>query len=841
MVKWIDIVVVAVLYIATAKLGQLLAVPPGNITPVWIPSGIILAAVLIRGYHVWPGIFIGAFVGNVWAYFNFESGTTIMLSIFAGAANGFGDMLCAVIGAYLIIWSTKTRYPLNRAEDTVKFIFYGAIVGSLVSALLGVASLNIAGFIPWNDFGYILATWWTGDAVGVIILTPIFLSWINNQKKLRFGIEELIFLFLLLFTGAFCFEILNFSLPFKLPLFIILPLLMWSAFRLDQRITYMAILLISIMAILVTALGHGRFSDQEINQALIELQLFIVFMAITILILRAVIAERQKARNSLQIEHDDLERRVDERTAELYESEERSRILVENAPEAIVVMDMDQQCFVDVNGKTEKLFILSKNDLLSMNPADISPPVQPDGRPSMEVVQEKLQLAMQNKMPVFEWVHRNSKGIDFLCEIRLVRLPSKNKRLVRGSITDISERKQIENERINLEKQVQHAQKLESLGVLAGGIAHDFNNLLMVIVGNVDLALLTMPSQTPGRKHLLEIEKASERAAGLAKQMLAYSGKGKFTIETINLNEFVLEMGHLLEVSISKKASLIYNFAADLPSFDGDATQIRQIIMNLITNASEAIGDMSGEIHLITGVMDCSQAFLESTNSELQVGLNKPLLEGKYIYIEVKDTGCGMDAETQAKIFNPFFTTKFTGRGLGMAAVMGIVRGHLGAIKLESKESEGTVFKVFFPVKSELRKNEMDKSEEEDHKIWCGSGTILIVDDEETVRAVGKLMVERMGFSVLLASDGKEALDVFAEHHNEIDCVLLDFTMPFLNGDQVFMEMREIQPEVKVILCSGYNEHPAIEQFVSKELAGFIQKPYKSIDLELKLKEIFDI
>jgi PAS domain S-box-containing protein len=384
---------------------------------------------------------------------------------------------------------------------------------------------------------------------------------------------------------------------------------------------------------------------------------------------------------------------------------------------------------------------------------------------------------------------------------------------------DITDRKRAEEERVLLEAQIQHAQKLESLGVLAGGIAHDFNNLLMAILGNADLAMMDLSPASPVRENLAEIKKASQRAAELAKQMLAYSGKGKFVIEPLDLSRVVEEMTHMREVSISKKAVLKYNFADNLPPFEGDATQIRQTIMNLIINASEAIGDKSGIISITAGAVQADRTYLR------EMYLDEDLPEGLYVTLEVADTGCGMDAETRGKLFDPFFTTKFTGRGLGMAAVLGIVRGHKGAIKIYSEEGKGTTMKVLFPTIE--GKTTMIAKPVNTASAWRGSGTVLLVDDEETVRAIGTMMLSRLGLTVISACDGREAVGVFAQHHDEIDCVILDLTMPHMDGEQAYRELRRIDPTVHVIMSSGYNEQEVTQRFVGKGLAGFIQKPYE--------------
>ena len=392
-----------------------------------------------------------------------------------------------------------------------------------------------------------------------------------------------------------------------------------------------------------------------------------------------------------------------------------------------------------------------------------------------------------------------------------------------------------------MEQQVQHAQKLESLGVLAGGIAHDFNNLLMAILGNADLALHRLSPMSPAHKNIKEIENASMRAADLARQMLAYSGKGKFVLEPINLNIFIKEIINLLEVSISKKAVLKYNFADNLPVFNGDTTQISQVIMNLITNASEAINEKSGIIAVSTGAMYCDRAYLNNIDEFPQIDSDKLLPEGIYTYLEVADTGCGMDFETIKKIFDPFFTTKFTGRGLGMSAVLGIIRGHDGSIKIYSEVGKGTTFKILFPANKESGNGFINLKKDEPLKDWSGNGTILIVDDEETVCAVGRDMLESIGYSVFTAVDGREAMKIFRKHFNEIVCVLLDLTMPHMNGVETFREMRQIHPDVKVVLCSGYNEQNATQQFSGKGLAGFIQKPYRLLTLKETLADILAV
>lgn len=387
-----------------------------------------------------------------------------------------------------------------------------------------------------------------------------------------------------------------------------------------------------------------------------------------------------------------------------------------------------------------------------------------------------------------------------------------------------------EEEQTLFQAQVQHAQKLESLGVLAGGIAHDFNNLLMSILGNANLAEMDLPAKSPARESLDQIEKAAERASELTNQLLAYSGKGKFVNQRINLNQLVEEMGHLLKVSISKKAHLQHRFASTLPTIEADPAQIRQIVMNLITNASEALGGQSGIITIATGALECDQAYLQDTY------LAKDLPEGPYVYLEVTDTGCGMDKLTQGKIFDPFFTTKFTGRGLGLAAVIGIVRGHRGAIRVYSEPGQGTTFKVLLPACDQP--GERSRIQEPPSGDWKGEGVVLVVDDEESIRQLTERLLKRFGLQVLTAEDGLQAVDVFRAHADEIDVILLDMMMPRMDGQETFQQIRKIKSDAQVILSSGYSEGEATTRFAGSGLAGFIQKPYRPIDLIAKLQNL---
>ena len=394
---------------------------------------------------------------------------------------------------------------------------------------------------------------------------------------------------------------------------------------------------------------------------------------------------------------------------------------------------------------------------------------------------------------------------------------------------EIAERKRAEDERRAMETQVRQAQKLESLGVLAGGIAHDFNNLLEGILGNAGLALEDLPPAAPARRRVERIVKAAQRAADMTRQLLAYSGKGRFFVEPIDLTQLVHEMAQLLKVSLSKKASLKLNLCRSLPAIEADAAQIRQVVMNLITNASEALGEQAGQIALRTGAVQCDPASL----ADCLMGEGLP--KGPYVYVEVADTGCGMDNETLAKIFDPFFTTKFTGRGLGLAAVLGIVRGHCGALKVQSQPGQGTTFRVLFPASTKPASSEPKAPQS--CEALRGAGAVLVADDEEVVSSLARDVLERAGFKVFTAADGRQTIEIFRRHAGDIVAVLLDLTMPHLSGSEALDEIRRIRSDVPVILSSGYGEEEAVKRLGAKGLAGFIQKPYLPPELLAKMKQ----
>ncbi len=394
-------------------------------------------------------------------------------------------------------------------------------------------------------------------------------------------------------------------------------------------------------------------------------------------------------------------------------------------------------------------------------------------------------------------------------------------------------------ERRRTEAALLQAQKLESLGVLAGGIAHDFNNLLVGILGYAGLVLDQLPHHSPSRESVTKIKAAALRAAEMVQQMLTYVGSDASPVEPVNLNLIVEEMANLVQLSISKNVSIKNNFAPNLPAVEADPTQIRQVVMNLIINASEAFGEKNGVITISTGVAPASRAYLDVCF------FGHGLPEGSYAYLEVADTGKGMDEEARSKIFDPFYTSKSTGRGLGLAAVSGIVRSHHGAIHLRSTPGQGAAFRVLLPTQvkaaDSLRReaHEPASTTLSMHEKNRGR-TVLVIDDDEVVRTVTVEILEQLGYIVSSAGDGREGIKAFRARADEIDCVLLDLSMPHPNGEKVFAEIRKIKSDAQIILMSGFNEDEATRRFSGIGLAGFLHKPYTNRELQEKLNQALE-
>jgi PAS domain S-box-containing protein len=523
---------------------------------------------------------------------------------------------------------------------------------------------------------------------------------------------------------------------------------------------------------------------------------------------------------------DDLEKRVEERTLEARRAASQARESAESLGEQAQLLDMahDGIFSLDWDGTirfwslgAERMYGWTREEALGRISHDLLKTEFPE---SLAGIEDKVATAGRWEGELVH-IHKDGSKLRISSRWAIRRARNGESPGILEINTDITERRRIE-------EQLRHTQKLESLGVLAGGVAHDFNNLLTGILGNSSLALDNVSPSNPNRPLLEEVMRAAERAADLTRQLLAYAGKGRFVMRTLDLSDLVREIAGLVQSSLPKQAQLRLQLSDDLPGIDADPGQLQQIVMNLVINGAEAIGPEGGSVLVRTGVQEVDTHYISTMSSAGE--LLKP---GRYITLEVHDTGAGMDEATLAKIFDPFFTTKFAGRGLGLSAVLGIVRSHHGALKVYSKPGQGTTFKVLFPASA----SQVMHHAQPVRRQLDGAGTVLVVDDEEIVRLTAKHTLERYGYRTMLANDGTTALEAYRDQSGLIGLVLLDLTMPVMNGEETLRHLQTVNPKVRVLLSSGYNEVEAVQRFAGKGLAGFIQKPYTAAGLAEKVKD----
>ena len=552
---------------------------------------------------------------------------------------------------------------------------------------------------------------------------------------------------------------------------------------------------------------------------------FFLLLLVSVLI-SALAASLRRREQELIRAADDLERRVEERTIEATRAANEARAVSDSLREQAQLLDMahDGIMSLDWNGTirfwnrgAERMYGWTRDEALGRISHDLLKTEFPE---PLTAIQEKVATVGRWEG---ELVHSCKDGG------RIRVLTRWAQRETGGASAGILEINTDITEQRRIEEQLRHTQKLESLGVLAGGVAHDFNNLLTGILGNASLTLDNTGPNHPNRMLIEEVMRAAERAADLTRQLLAYAGKGRFVMRTLDLSELVREIAGLVQASVPKQAQVRMQLAQDLPGVDADPSQLQQIVMNLVINGAEAIGPEGGSVLIRTGLQEVDAQYIST-----MLGAGESLKPGRYVSLEVHDTGAGMDEAMLTKIFDPFFTTKFAGRGLGLSAVLGIVRAHEGALKVYSEPGQGTTFKVLFPASSHAVPHHAPAVRKE----LNGAGTILIVDDEAVVRVTAKHTLERYGYQIMVADDGAAALDAYRESPDGIGMVLLDLTMPVMNGEETLRRLQTINPRVRVLLSSGYNEVEAVQRFAGKGLAGFIQKPYTASALAEKVKDV---
>jgi len=509
----------------------------------------------------------------------------------------------------------------------------------------------------------------------------------------------------------------------------------------------------------------------------------------------------------------------------LRDNEARLRLILANSPLGIGTMLPSGQ-FRMANAVFCEMLGYPLDELRRLSLGDIA---HPDERDSCWWHLGRL-LSDEHDQLRFEsrFVHKTGHEIRCALRMSLARDATDQPQFVVFVAEDVTSDRRSADDQQQLDTRLRMSQKLESLGVLAGGIAHGFNNLLMAILANIDLALLEMSPVSPEREGVEQARAAAQRAADLCRQLQIYAGKADLATKPIDLSTVVQTMAKVLELSIGK-AMLSLNLASGLPPISADASQIRQVILNLVTNASDAIQMGGGDISVTTGCR-------HFTGDELRnLYLNEFLEADQYVFLEVTDTGRGMTAEEISKIFDPYYSTKTGGHGFGLAITLGIIRSHHGAVEVSSEVDRGTTVLVLFPCEDS---GAPTSDQYIRPPLWRGSGNILVVDDDEHVCLVVTHMLKRLGFEVFIAHDGREAIEMFRSRADDINLVLVDMAMPYLSGEEVFLELQQIRPGIRVVLSSGYDLSGVANHLIQKGLSGFINKPYQMDQLSQLLQEV---
>ncbi len=538
----------------------------------------------------------------------------------------------------------------------------------------------------------------------------------------------------------------------------------------------------------------------------------------------ALLLETMAARAVAAIER----RRAEEALAE---SEARYRSLVENAPVGVIACDREGR-ILSVNQRLiEILGSPSARATMELNVLTFPPLVDA----GIAAVLRRCIDRGESESGVYGYTSKWGRSFQMWLHVAPMRDRMGEVAGAQAIVEDITALREAEEERRRLEARMLESQRLQSLGTLAGGVAHDFNNLLQAVRGNADLALLELSRDAPVRRRLEQICLAADRAAGLAGELLAYSGKGDFVLRPVDLGALVREMSVLLEASRPKSVALLEDFAVGLPPVVADVARLRQLIMNLITNAGDAIGDRPGTITLRTGIAEVDRAALD------RAFLGVALEPGRYVFLEVEDTGCGMDEETRARMFEPFFSTKGQGRGLGLAAAAGILRAQGGALEIESEPGRGSRLRVLLPPAAAEPVDAVDVEPSPSPAVSRAGGrgpTVLVVDDEPAVLSIAADLLEHAGYRVLSAGDGCEALERAEAHLTELAAVVLDMSMPRQGGVETLAALRRLRPDLPVLLASGYADESFDARLRTGPGVAFVQKPFAGAELCARLEEL---
>jgi PAS domain S-box-containing protein len=772
------IALLAAIYFLAGRLGFLASAVHPVVSSAWPPSGIALAALLLFGMRLWPGIAIGAFVVNV----------TGGIAPLAAATIALGNSLEGIVGAWLLTSVAAFRTapePLGRLRDVLALVVFGAILSTPVAATVGVTVLTVFGGAPAIPYGTAWLAWWTGDAIGILLVTPLILTWVTGPR-LRIAARDAaeagaLSIVLVVFT------VVLFQAPFSY-VYAIFPVTMWAALRFGPRAAATASFVVTALAIWYTVGGVGPFATSTAAHNLFQLQTFISLLAITTMILAGVIAERRTAEAAIvgaRQQHHDI---IHYASVGVIQTDREGNILLANpalatilgydGPEQLVGRNVVDDVYWD---ETQHAAIIARYDLLADGAA--------------------LEVQWKRKDGSPTWVDLQARAVKDT-EGRSVYLE--------GFVYDLTARK-------HLERQFQQSQKMEAVGRLAGGVAHDFNNLLTVIASCTDFVLDDPTLAEAHRDDLGEVKKATGRASSLTRQLLAFGRTQVLHPQTIDLNDRLTELLPMLKRLFETTIDIGIETTPDLWAVRADPGQIEQVLLNLAINARDAMPE-GGALTFST-----ENSVIAAEPADLK--REYTMRPGDYVLLTVKDTGVGMTDETQRKIFEPFFTTKEVGKGtgLGLATAYGIIKQSGGYIKVRSAAGEGTDFLIYLP-RTDAAPEKMLPSARRNGS--PATGTVLLVEDETAVRRALQRILITAGYTVIPAADGADALELFLARKGDIDILITDLVMPGMGGRELARQCSALRDTLKVIYLSGYTRDSLLSQETFEEGTEFIEKPF---------------
>jgi PAS domain S-box-containing protein len=810
---------------------------------IWPPTGIAVAVLFRAGLRYWPGVFAGALLCE-----------SQIFPLWVAAGVAAGNTLGPVLAVVLL---RRLRFEASGCgRRSLYALLLAGLVGMTVPATNAIIWRAVNG-LPAGELVRNWLVWWLSDTAGMVIVAPPVLAAVWPRFD-RTAARRLGALAITAALSALAFtDLVSLPLP-SLLLFPPFMMLIWIGMTEPLRVGTLHVLVFVAFAVTGAAAGQGAYGELVGIQKVLVVWAIITTVAIVVLAMTATLAERESAESALAASVADYQ------------------ALVDGTPAAIVRYTADGT-LTFVNETLCKVLGRPRRALIGQSVLEFIPDM-----PRAETVAD-LPVAQPLSGPA-----AGASGLirkpDGSCRwyrwtARLITTASGASEFQAVGI-DLTERRQAESERAAIERKMQDAQRLEALGVLAGGVAHDFNNLLAGVLGHAELAATMLPAEHPAHPHLATVMSGVAQAGGLTRQLLAYSGKGRFMLRSLDLNDLIVQTTELLRLTLPKKVQLNLDLAPELPHVTGDDGQLRQVLMNLIINAGEAIGDRAGTVTVTTAI---HELLMEAVSG----GVYSPAAPGRFIELIVADNGCGMDEATKAKLFDPFFTTKFAGRGLGLSAVLGIIRGHGGGIRVDSRPGIGTRFTVLLPAAAEapvsattttpppvagwltdtppvpqptarraarrsgtvpvpaLRmahapeaRTQLGARPEPSSTATAESrGLALVADDEPTVRQVGELMLKQLGYEVLSATNGAEAVALFTANADRVRLVLLDLMMPVMDGTEALAAIRA-SSAVPVILCSGYTSEAVPEHLAGDAATGFLQKPFVRAELQQALATV---